>query len=236
MRKIATMLFLLLPAVMHAQRFEIGVSGGLSVNSKPTNNMYYQGDIVTYNYASQLTILSNNSRKWQTGLDIHVLELSRGSNYRYYYNDNFIGGDGKRFLYSRITTSFCAVATRKIYISPVSKSYFYVGVAGGLVIARNNSQIASADASYKAPVGGKGVEVGAQLGFSYSVSSRFSLYSEFAPRYFDLDYDAAAPKEHLYNLHYRIVTYPLVIGFRYKFGYDKKLDSKTGEWLLIDKQ
>ena len=163
------------------------------------------------------------------------MELSRGSNYRYYYNDNFIGGDGKRFLYSRITTSFCGVLNRKFYVSPTSKSYFYAGVAGGFVIARNNSQKPSSDASYKAPDGGKGINVGAQVGFSYSVSPRFSLCTEFAPRYFDLDYDAAAPKQHLYNLHYRIVSYPMVIGFRYKFGYDKKLDSKTGEWLLIDK-
>lgn len=230
--KTSIILFLFLfPVIAFAQKYEIGIGGGVSINSKPTNNMYFRGDKLAMNYATELTVLKNLSNNFQVGFDIHMLELSRKSNLVYINDGNSIGNDNKKFVYATYAFSFCAVVNKKVY---VDENYFYFGAGMGLAIARNNSNSTSSNASYQAPDGGFGLTVGIQAGYTVNLSDRFALNMELAARYYDLDYDAHAPVVTPYtNIHYRIVSYPATIGIRYRLGYDKKLDPTTGETQIV---
>jgi len=224
------LLILLCPVLAFSQQYEIGIGGGASINSKPTNNMYFRGDRVAANYATELTFLKNVDKSWQVGLDLHMLELSRRSNINYNNDGNLIGSDNKKLVYATYAYSFLAVANKKFF---VDNNYFYVGAGMGFAIARNNSKKLPVDASYEAPDGGYGLSVGLQAGYSVNFKTRWALNVEVAARYYDLDYDAHAPVVKPYtNIHYRIVSYPATIGVRYRFGYEKKLN-KMGETILV---
>jgi hypothetical protein len=219
--------FLLLPFLATAQTYELGAGGGISLNGKPTNNLYFKGDKLTVNYASYLSLLKNMKDDVQMGIDIHMLELSRKSSVIYDFEGRNIGGDNKRFVYAKYAFSIDAVLNKKYYIG---KNYVYGGIAAGLSIARNNAHNLPDNVSYGAPDGGYGLSVGVQLGYVYNIDNRWALNAEVDARYYDFDYKAIAPIVRPFtNIHYRIVAYPLTIGVRYKFSYFKKPNATTGE-------
>ncbi|MBA3830050.1 MAG: hypothetical protein H0X33_14005 [Taibaiella sp.] len=230
MKKLATILALL-PTLAFGQQYELGLSAGVSINSKPTNNMYFKGDVITPNYAADVTLLRNFGDDFQIGIDIHEMELSRRSHIVYDDYGHLIGADNKKFVYAKFASSICIVLNKKIYLDD---NYFYGGIAMGGAIARNNSHKLSGDAAYEAPDGGYGLSMGIQVGYVYNFCQRFALCGELASRYMDLDYDAHAPITlPATNLHYRMIAYSATIGFRYRFGYNRKLDATTGESLLV---
>ncbi len=231
MRVLNVLFFLLSPVFVFAQQYEVGIGFGASINSKPTNNMYFRGDLVAANYATQLTVLRNLKDDFQVGIDLHVLELSRRSSIGYTNDGYNIGADHKKIVYATYASSFCAVVNKKLYMD---ENYFYFGAGMGLAIARNNSKTLPVDASYEAPDGGFGLTVGLQVGYTLNFSNRFALNMEIAARYYDLDYTAEAPVVRPYtNIHYRIVAYPATVGIRYRLGYQKKLDPQTGETQIV---
>lgn len=231
MKHTITLTFLLLPFLTNAQTYELGAGGGISINGKPTNNLYFKGDKLTVNYASYLSLLKNMKDDVQMGIDIHVLELSRKSSVMYDFEGRNIGGDNKRFVYAKYAFSIDAVLNKKYYIG---KNYVYGGIAAGLSIARNNAHNLPDNVSYGAPDGGYGLSVGAQLGYVYNIDNRWALNAEVDARYYDFDYKAIAPIVRPFtNIHYRIVAYPLTIGVRYKFSYFKKPNATTGEPEII---
>jgi len=227
MKHSITLLILLLPFVSQAQNYELGAGGGISINGKPTNNLYFKGDKLTVNYASYISLVKNMKDDVQMGVDIHMLELSRKSSEVYDFEGRNIGGDDKRFVYAKFAFSIDAVLNKKYYIG---KDYAYGGVAAGLSIARNNSHNLPDNVSYGAPDGGYGLSVGAQLGYVHNIDNRWAVNAAIDARYYDFDYKAIAPIVRPYtNIHYRIIAYPLTVGVRYKFSYFKRPNPTTGE-------
>lgn len=226
-----TFLLLLLPFLSPAQTYELGAGGGISINGKPTNNLYFRGDKLTVNYASYLSLLKNLKDDVQLGVDIHMLELSRKSSVAYDFEGKTIGGDNKRFVYAKYALSIDAFLNKKYYLG---QNYVYGGVAMGLGIARNNSHNLPDNVSYGAPDGGYGLSVGAQVGYVYNIDSRWAVNAELDVRYYDFDYKAIAPIVRPFtNIHYRIVAYPLTVGVRYKFNYFKRPNAATGEQEIV---
>jgi hypothetical protein len=209
----------------HMERFvsfdqlEIGLGGGISENGTPQGNAYYLGDQMIPNYAVSVVVANNFGAAgvWQAGLEAHVLELASTSSISYTGEDRpTVGGDSKKIVYSKITTDICAIGNRKFKIS---HNEFYVGVAVGLGIARNNNHY-TPDESYVAPDGGRGMVFGAQAGYTLNITQNFGLNIEVAPRYYCLAYDAEAPyfiKPHN-NLYYNVWAYPVTFGFRIKLN------------------
>lgn len=232
MKKILCSL-LLLPVFASAQKMEVIAGGGFSTNSKPSNNMYYKGNRNTYNYAATLKVLYNLDNNVQIGLDAIVNELSRRSDLAYvgFRGEDLVGGDDKKLVFSKVTTSVCAVLNKKLVFG---SSNIYGGVGGGFVIGRNNSSQYADDESYKAPDGGFGLAVTAQVGYNYNISSRWALNVQAAMRYYELNYNAEAPVvQPSTYLNYRVLAYPVTAGLAYKFGYNKKL-SQLGETELVN--
>jgi len=216
MKRLFIPLFILLPALTHAQNVELKLGGGASVNSDPTSNMAYKGEKISFNYAAELAFLYNFAEDWQVGLQGTVLQLSRISDKIYNGpNGTSIGGSNKQYIYASPDATIYLVGNRKMNIG---NGYCYAGLAAGYGIARNDSKTLSDNVAYKAPDGGNGFAVGAQLGYVLGLSSRFGAYIEGAFRYMDLKYDAEAPEVHPHtNLHYQIMAYPVTVGIRYRF-------------------
>lgn len=217
MRNLFIALALGLPQFSYAQNVELKLGGGLSVNSSPTSNMAYSAEKIAYtNYAAELGFLYNFAEDWQAGLQGTVLQLSRISDKTYSGPVGTpIGGSNKRYIYSNEDATVYALINRKMNIG---NGYLYGGLAAGYGVARNDSKNLSGDVAYRAPDGGRGYAVGAQIGYVVGVTSRLGLYAEGAFRYLDLKYDAEAPNVHPHtNLHYKIMAMPVTIGLRYRF-------------------
>jgi hypothetical protein len=213
MRKLL-LIFLLLPLFANAQ-WEFGLGAGISMNDVPSDIMYYKGDQQIPNYAFNTLLYYNLNYGFQTGLEVHVSELASVSSQTYpgVYTKE-VGGDGKKFVYSKVTTGMCGVLNKNFIMG---KSELYLGVAFGFGIARTSHTYAP-DESYIAPDGGRGPIYGAQAGITINFSRMYAMNLEVAPRFYDFIYDAEAayvkPTDYL---HYTISAYTVTIGFRVRF-------------------
>ncbi len=216
-----SLLLILLSFNSIAQKYEIAALNiGASINSSPTNNMYYKGNQVAFNYSTNILGLKNIDYDMQIGVEVHVLQLSRLS----YEGPGYTitGNDTKQNVYSEITTSLCGVLNKKIY---KEHGYFYAGISMGGVEARNilRKGLAPPRAEYIAPDFGYGPCFGVQGGYTYYYSKRWALDIQTSILDFDLDYNAHAP---VFlpdrNLHYNIVAFTCTVGFRYAFGFNDK--------------
>ncbi len=210
------------------KKFEFGIGGGLSINSKPTQNEMYSANKMLLNYATDFTFLTNLKSNWQIGLDVHVLELSRSSTYKSFPNLYTQEGNGKgmKFIYGQITSSFCATINKKIN---TKTGYFYLGAEMGLGIERDaHTRNPKWNVFYMEPDGGYGLVYGPHAGYTRNITEKIALYSEFAALVYDVNNKAEAPLvKPLTNLHYRIASYPLTIGIRYRFDDFKEAISKS---------
>ena len=142
-------------AAAQRKAIEIGLGAGVSINSNPTYNMAYAGNRITPNYSALLNGLYNVNKYLSVGIEARVMELSRKSDSVYNtYLFTKIGGDDKRFTYSKAMISGSAIANGKLV---VNRGYAYAGVAVGYALSRQNSQLLNANESYRAPDGGKGL-------------------------------------------------------------------------------
>ncbi|MBA3828877.1 MAG: outer membrane beta-barrel protein [Taibaiella sp.] len=216
MRKIyLTGLILGCTVITNAQNIEIGAAGGISINGIANGNMVYTAEKPVINYAASGIVMYNFADHMQAGLEGHALALS-GTSDKVYMGPNGspIGGANKRYVYSELDASLCAVFNGRINFG---NGYVYAGPAVGYNIARNHSKTYADNDAYKAPDGGQGIVFGAQGGYVRGLSDRFGLYAEIAIRYYDLKYTAEAPNVHPQSeLHYHLLAYPLVVGVRYR--------------------
>lgn len=204
----------LLPGVLQAQQIEFGLGGGISTNTKPSDNMYYKGEKLAWNYAAAAQIFYNITTTLQAGLEAHFSELSTASDKSYAYKTGYIGGDHKRFVFAKQAISVCAVFNAKLLLM---RGYAYGGIAAGYGVGRHNSKDLGSNEAYRAPDGGNGEVLGAQIGYVLGLSNRFAFNAELAMRYWHLKYNAGAPAvSPSEDLNYHVLSFPLTIGLRYQ--------------------
>ena len=206
---------LLFPSLAYAQKFELGLGAGISTNVKPSNNMYFKGDKMTINYAATLQAFYNISDYLQAGIEVRALGLSSKSDKAYvYYDGRTIGDDDKRFVYGKNVFAPSAVVNGKL---PLKNGYLYGGAALGYGVARHDSKKLSANESYRAPDGGKGVVWGLQIGYVQGITKHLAITAEGALRRYNLKYDTnASSSDPMQDLHYNVAAYALTVGLRYQ--------------------
>jgi hypothetical protein len=202
------------------------------MNSKPSDNMPYKGDILTVNYSVSLGILYNLNINWQAGLEANVSELSRKSSvpYKTFFGVPF-GNDDKKIVYAKNATSLSLLFNRKFN---TTTGYAFAGAAVGYAGSKQDSKTLGSNEGYRAPDGGKGPVFGLQLGYVYAVNARIGIFGQAAFRYYNLSYDAAEPtgltKD---NLKYNIMSYPVVFGFRFRFLNDDTKEKERQDAMQI---
>lgn len=210
---------ILLTVNAFAQRgaVEIGLGAGLSFNSNPGANMTYKGNRITLlNYSGVFNTTFNFHRSIAGGIEVRSLELSRKSDAVYpTYLKTTIGGDNRKFVYSKGAIAVCAILNGKYN---TRMGYWYGGGAFGYGISRHNSQrINTNTESYRAPDGGSGRVLGVQIGYTHGINSLIGLNVEGALRNYTLKYDAIAPEVRPYeNLKYNITAYTVTVGIKFR--------------------
>lgn len=194
---------------------ELTAGAGVSVNSTPTDNMLYKGDVLTVNYSTLFNASYNFHRSLSAGIELRVLELSRRSDAVFVrpYNAGTVGGDDRKFMYSKSAASVCGTFNGKL---SVFRGYFYGGGAIGYGFSAHDYGRADfTKESYRTPDGGSGLVWGLQAGYTHGLSKVIGLNIEGAFRNYSLDYDYDIDY-HLVptgpNLSYNITAYTLTIG------------------------
>jgi len=204
---------------VQAQRLELGVGGGFCTNTAPQGNLEYVSDQSLVNYAGTLKLMYTSATTWQLGIDAHVFELSGKSSKVYpgYFRSpaETVGGDNKKLVYAKFASTYSFVGN-KAFLFTEGKGYFYIGLALGYSSTRNNPVDHNNNESYNGPDGGRGLNLGGQLGIVKDFSPKVGFNIDVAVRYMDLHYDAEAPlilpQE---KLEYSLVAIPVTVGIRY---------------------
>lgn len=232
MKKLFTFLCLLTAAGAYAQQSEIGLSFGVSTNSRPFGTVAYRGDQLAANNAISATYLYNLNKTWQLGGEICYTELSRRSSKEFAWHGDVVGNDGKKYEYAHASYTFCPMLNAKF--AKWDGGYVYAGVAAGLVVARNyitnGGPSGNASDSYVAPDGGIGEVAGIQVGASAYVSRRVSLNIQGAVRYYNLSYGNTQAEYYPGKKYaYGMWVFPVLAGVRYNFGFHKVINAQTGK-------
>lgn len=232
MKKLFTSLCLLMAVGAYAQQSEIGLSFGVSTNSRPFGTNAYRGDQLAANNAISATYLYNLNKTWQLGAEVCYTELSRRASKPIPWHGEVVGNDGKKYEYAHASYAFTPTLNAKF--AKWEGGYAYGGITAGFVVARdyitNGGASGNASDGYVGPDGGIGEEAGIQLGVSAYVSRRFSLNLQGAVRYYNLTYGSTGA--YYYpgkNYAYGMWVYPVLAGVRYDFGFKKHINAQTGK-------
>lgn len=214
MKKLLFALFLL-PGTVFAQKFELGLGAGINLTTKPSGNLFLKGDKIGINYATSLHLLYNINQHWQTGLELHVSELSGKTNIKLTdINGQTVSEETKRVVYAKTDIAACAIFNGKM---SVKNGYGYGGVALGYGVGRHDSKTLKDNEVYRTPDGGKGIVFGLQIGYVKGISKHFGVSAEATMRYHQMNYDTPSgtpgAKE---NLKYSVMSFPITVGVRYQ--------------------
>jgi hypothetical protein len=205
---------LLLPGTVLAQKYELGLGAGISLNTKPSGNLYMKGDKMTINYASSLHLLYNINEHWQTGLELHVSQLSGKTDVTQTDISGNTSEESKRIVYAKTDLAACAVFNGKM---SVKNGYGYGGVALGYGVGRHDSKTLNDNEAYRTPDGGNGVVLGLQIGYVKGLSKHFGVSAEAAMRYHQMNYDTPSGTfGAAETLKYSVISFPITVGIRYQ--------------------
>lgn len=220
----AVALVVLVQVNSSAQRgaIELAAGAGVSVNSTPTDNMPYKGDIVVPNYSTVLSGLYNFHRSMAVGLEVRSLGLSRKSETAILSAIlpapyDMVGGDDKRITYSKNAMSFCGVFNAKLN---TYRGYFYGGPAIGYAFSvQDHGRMNNNTETYRTPDGGKGFVWGVQAGYTHGISAVLGINVEAALRNYSLSYPDNAYRldgfmQPVPDLSYNITAYTITAGLK----------------------
>jgi len=209
-----TFLFLLLPVCSFAQKIELGVGAGISLNSKPSENLYFKGEKTTINPAATVQGFYNINERWQAGLQLHFSSLSGKSTVTNIDSMGHSSSEDKRFVYAKTNIIGCAVVNARF---PAQNGYVYGGAALGYGVSRHDSKTLKSKEAYRTPDGGKGVVLGLQVGYVRGITKHLAVSAEAAFRYQQLGYDTHAGTNTVTeNLKYSVMSFPVTVGIRYQ--------------------
>jgi hypothetical protein len=203
------LILICLPISVFAQNLELGLGGGVGINSNPSSNMPYKFDKATANYNGSLKLLFNFSDHIQAGLEGQVFELSGIANRIYTLPLNGMIGGGEKFIYAKKDLAICGLANAR---TNIGRGYLYAGLALGYGMANGNDF-----GGYSLSGAGKGIIFGAQTGYVVGITGRIGAFIELGVRYNDLKYSGQSSELNARSdWHYHIMSYPCTIGIRYR--------------------
>lgn len=200
----------LLPFLVNAQKFEVGVGAGIGLNTKPS--FWGKGGYTGHNLK----------------VGINFSGCIQGS---YYFNPNISAGvslhvsrfdnkqntlSGEEVKYSYASPAVLINAFSNYHVVNKKSADAYIGISAGYLLA-------SSDASYlvdneQSFNGGNGFNAGLNLGYTHRIYKGLSANIEFAPRYCWVNSEFKnGPIGGGINNDYNLFYFPITIGIRYKF-------------------
>lgn len=237
MRKLAALLFILLPVSAIAQKAEVGITGGICSNTTPTGTIYYIADKPIQSFAGSATFLSNLPNKhFQLGVDIYGVGLANKASKALAtpYFGRYIGGNNETFTYAKLALSICPVINYKVNLS--EDGYVYaglaLGIAGSYAQPQTSGNSDGSQVTFRGINGGFGFTGGGQAGITYAVTSRIALNGEIAIRYYHLSFTTSDSYPGGANVNLNTLAFPITVGIRYRIGFEKQLNYETGRYQI----
>jgi len=215
-----------------AQRFELGINGGMSTTTRPEGALY-QGEHNEWTPAGSLSFHYNFHERWQAGLSIGVTSWKRTGQWPLTgAMEDSLGTEEISFTMAKSAVTF---AFQLNHVIPFYQDYedfvkqqIYFGVAAGPVIVANDGEVTTSRVNPNTPFEysytsgfnfqpGYGFMVGAQVGYTYYLGEHFGINVDIAPRIAWVE--TVDPRLGEANNQYSVMYFPTTIGLRYRFGY-----------------
>ncbi len=231
MKSLCTVLGIFCFLGVSAQKYELGLTGGVSSTSRVKESLY-SGDKGKWTYAAGINFHYNINPHFQAGLEAGMTRWERTGEWSLNASNNqSLGNKEVTYLFAERALS---LALRLNYVVPIYRAYddfirssFYGGVTLGGVATGNEGKIEYAKGNPNTPAeyryvtkfqyeSGYGTLLGLQIGYNYYFSKLLGVNLEFAPKMawvktVDAKYGAA-------NDTYNILYFPATIGLRFRFG------------------
>jgi len=201
----------------YAQKWEIGLNGGIAWNTKPTIN-----EIIANNYKSSSDCnaigtlkLIYNFKKWQTGISVSATQI----NYLLGYD---VWLDPTSNISSPIFDTWVLYNIGKPLI-PITflinrrykfnKLEPYFGLSAGLVFARTDHKYTLSPAYnqehfFYSSTNSNGFTTGLQIGSTYYFKKHIGINAELSANYLYVKSG---------DVNYKLFVFPATIGIRYRF-------------------
>jgi hypothetical protein len=199
-------------ATASAQRFEIGLNGGIGLNTIPMSLPSYSFNSdrkTTPASAVSLFKLAYNCKRWKFGLEAEYTNLSYQYKAQefYYINGQLVESFGP---YKTVKLGNPAIPVKLFADYKISWKHkeVYGGVSAGYVSLSNMVSVPPAEWSQVLqPNTGYGFVVGVQLGGTYFMTQRIGINAELQGCYMSLLHESN-----------KLFEFPATIGIRYRLG------------------
>jgi hypothetical protein len=213
-------------------KIEIGLNGGIGVNTIPTgSSALYEGSSGSSNATGSLKVDYNINENWQIGGEVGAAKWMTSGTWP------ITGAFGQSLQPQKVTfiianpaISVCAQLNRVVPFyskyTHYNKANFYYGVSAGILPTVNDGAISyskynkSPDPTYtyvsQYDYGfGLGYVAGVQVGFSYYIIPKLGVNVELAGRYAYVGTNETRYDHE--NTHYELLYFPATVGLRYRF-------------------
>jgi|GEM_PF-6347358 len=236
MNKLILLAFIL-PAAAFGQKSEIGINGGIATNTAPTGTIYYLGNNYSINESFGMYWLKKiNNSNISVGGGIYGVELANASSKVYNYFGTSIGNNGLKFTYAKYAYSVGPIVNYT-FLKHRGQS-FYVGGNGGFCVSRTEGQTENnSDGSkktFRGIDGGLGFAGGLHLGMDITFLKRMAVNIDAGAEYYKLSFSLSESFPTGKGVSLQTFAFPLSIGIKYRMGFVKQLDYKTGKFIIPD--
>lgn len=213
MRNIILIMFVFVTTSLFAQKFEIGVNGGIGYNTTPAISETY----TSVNSSAQappasvagMLKLAYNYKKWQFGIEAGYINLT----YKFWGKQYYIINSQIVELYNQPEKGTLGNPAIPVKLFTDRKIVFkhseiYGGISAGYVLLTNGF-IPPAEFNQVVPSKhGNGFTAGIQAGATYFVTKHIGINAEFQGNYMALSLDGTK---------YNLFEFPETLGIRYGF-------------------
>ena len=216
MKPILIILALFVGSSLFAQKFEIGLNGGMVFNTAPSIPNSPAPFYTMKEKPSQISAAAslkalNMHKKWQYGIEIACMPLSyKISMGRYYLIDSQIvkvfGKDETTSTLSKPAIPVKAIFDRVVVLK---KLKVYGGISAGYVFVTNTHIPHSEFGTDYITPQGHGITVGLHTGGTYLVSKRTGINAEVSADYMLLTIGGVS---------YNLFAFPFTFGIRYRIN------------------
>jgi hypothetical protein len=193
MKTIVTLLIGLLPLACEAQKFQIGLGGGASTISRPSDPPYLYGTSVRISPCAEIFGSYQVTNRIRVGLKVSIAKLYTGAT-SYHSVLGLFAPDSKveqQFIIGSPSFLITPFASYKI-------GHIYFGAQAGMFTTTKEVTPASEERWYYG--GEPGYMAGLHLGFEHKLGKRLSLYTEAKGNFMYLQYELN--RYHLYDMHF----------------------------------